>query len=180
MTPPWPVPRCTPHGNRHACDVASSAVVRTGRVSPYSERCCDRNRCLAASQPISVAGREIEESASRFPSDTEIGLIFLRRLRRLVRHTPPPQPRKPPFRFLGILPSRGASSHPRARPTHAPVGSDSLARLRRAADRGDRCAHGAGRFGAHMISVGGGVGQPADFCPGQGNLARIQRVISIC
>jgi hypothetical protein len=31
-----------------------------------------------------------------------------------------------------------------------------------------------------MISVGGGVGQPADFCPGQGNLARIQRVISIC
>ena len=26
-----------------------------------------------------------------------------------------------------------------------------------------------------MISVGGGVGQPADFCPGQGNLARIQR-----
>ena len=120
MTPPWPVPRCTPHGNRHACDVASSAVVRTGRVSPYSERCCDRNRCLAASQPISVAGREIEESASRFLSDRNrpdfssppraCGGLFV---------TPHPPNQESPLRFLGILPSRGASPrrHSRARRT---------------------------------------------------------------
>ena len=116
---------------------AAAGAARNKVLFWYSES-------VSPAQPISVAGREIEESASRFPSDrNRPGIVFFAACR-LVPHTPPPQPRKPPFRFLGILPSRGASSHPRARPTHAPVGSDSLARLRRAADRGDRCARWRG------------------------------------
>ena len=47
-----------------------------------------------ASRFLSRAGKSRSQPADFRP--TEIGLIFLRRLRRLVRHTPPPQPRKPP------------------------------------------------------------------------------------
>ena len=119
MTPPWPVPRCTPHGNRHACDVASSAVVRTGRVSPYSERCCDRNRCLAASQPISVAGREIEESASRFPSDRNRPDFSSPPAAACSSHPTPPTKKAPVQVPRNPTLSGSLASQTLARPTHA-------------------------------------------------------------
>ena len=165
----------------------------------YSERRCDRNRCLAASQPISVAGREIEESASRFPSDRNRPDFSSPPAAACSSHPTPPTkkapvqvPRNPTLSgsLLADIRAPDARAQEKAVRAMSSMAKGGVAQFLLGVTPSPAFAvprtavtgvlDGAGRFGAHMISVGGGVGQPADFCPGQGNLARIQRVISIC